>query len=92
MADTVDFELVSPARLVASESVEMVVVPGGEGDFGVLPGHTPMLSTVRPGLIDIYENDLTGNGNVGIADFNLFLPGFIRGEPGPSAPGHVQPD
>ncbi|WP_135075771.1 F0F1 ATP synthase subunit epsilon [Terasakiella sp. SH-1] len=57
MSDKVQFELVSPAKLLLSEEVEMVVVPGGEGDFGVLPGHTPMLTTVRPGIIDIYEND-----------------------------------
>lgn len=55
MADTVEFELVSPSELILSESVEMVVVPGGEGDFGVLPGHTEMLSTLRPGTIDIHE-------------------------------------
>jgi len=35
----------------------MVVVPGGEGDFGVLPGHAPLLATVRPGTVDIYEDD-----------------------------------
>lgn len=57
MSDKVQFELVSPAKLLLSEEVEMVVIPGGEGDFGVLPGHTPMLTTVRPGVIDIYEND-----------------------------------
>ncbi|MFQ5953681.1 MAG: F0F1 ATP synthase subunit epsilon [Kiloniellales bacterium] len=56
MADRVEFELVSPERLVFSEPVEMVVVPGAEGDFGVLPGHTPMISTVRPGVISIYES------------------------------------
>ncbi|MCW9001846.1 MAG: ATP synthase F1 subunit epsilon [Rhodospirillales bacterium] len=55
MADEkVEFELVSPAKLLLSEAVEMVVVPGGEGDFGVMPGHTPLLSTVRPGTIDIW--------------------------------------
>ena len=48
--DKVGFELVSPERLLLSESVEMVVVPGSEGDFGVLPRHTPMISTVRPGF------------------------------------------
>ena len=42
----VDFELVSPERLLASKPVDMVVVPGGDGDFGVLPGHAPLLSTV----------------------------------------------
>src|ERR1700759_5023566 len=35
---------------------EMVVVPGTEGNFGVLPGHAPLISTIRPGTIDIYEN------------------------------------
>jgi len=51
----VDFELVSPERLLVSQPVDMVVVPGGEGDFGVLPGHAPLISTVRPGVIEIYE-------------------------------------
>lgn len=53
--NTVEFELVSPAKLLRSEQVDMVVVPGAEGNFGVLPGHTPMISTVRPGIIDVYE-------------------------------------
>ncbi len=53
--DRVEFELVSPERLLLSEEVEMVVVPGTEGDFGVLPRHTPMISTVRPGVIRVFE-------------------------------------
>lgn len=57
MADTLEFELVSPAKLLISEPVEMVVVPGTEGDFGAMPQHAPMLSTVRPGVIDVYKND-----------------------------------
>jgi F-type H+-transporting ATPase subunit epsilon len=55
MADKVQFELVSPERLLVSEAVDMVVVPGSEGDFGVLPGHAPFISTVRPGVIEVYE-------------------------------------
>lgn len=55
MADTVEFELVSPTRLLVSEPVEMVVVPGEEGNFGALPGHAPFISQVRPGVIDIHE-------------------------------------
>ena len=55
MADTVEFELVSPERLLVSAPVEMVVVPGAEGDFGVLPGHAPLISTLRTGVIAIYE-------------------------------------
>ena len=54
MADQVQFELVSPERLLVSEPVDMVVVPGTEGDFGVLPGHAPLISTVRPGVIETY--------------------------------------
>ena len=54
-AGTVEFELVSPAKLLVSEPVEMVVIPGAEGDIGVLPGHSPLIATVRPGIIDIHE-------------------------------------
>jgi F-type H+-transporting ATPase subunit epsilon len=55
MPDRVQFELVTPERLLLSEMVEMVVVPGTEGNFGVLPGHAPLISSIRPGTIDIYE-------------------------------------
>ena len=55
MADQVQFELVAPERLLLSEPVDMVVVPGSEGDFGVLPGHAPLISTVRPGVIETYS-------------------------------------
>ena len=55
MPDTVQFELVSPERLVLSQPVEMVVIPGVEGNFGVLPGHAPFISMIRPGMIEIYE-------------------------------------
>ena len=54
--DKVAFEIVSPEKLLASKDVEMVVVPGELGDFGVLPRHSPLISTVRPGVISIYEN------------------------------------
>ena len=56
MADEkVEFELVSPEKLLLSRPVDMVVVPGSEGDFGVLARHTPMISTVRPGVIDVHD-------------------------------------
>ena len=52
MADgKVEFELVSPEQLLLSEAVDMVVVPGAEGDFGVLIQHAPMISAIRPGVI-----------------------------------------
>jgi F-type H+-transporting ATPase subunit epsilon len=55
MANKIEFELVSPARLLISEPVDMVVVPGTEGDFGVLPGHAPFISTVRADVIEVFE-------------------------------------
>ena len=57
MSDLITLDLVSPEKLVLSEAVEMVVVPGAEGDFAVLAGHTPITSTLRPGVITIYEGD-----------------------------------
>lgn len=52
---TVEFELVSPERLLLSRAVDMIVVPGEEGDFGVLVRHSPMISTLRAGVIQVYE-------------------------------------
>ena len=54
-SNTIEFELVSPEKLLKSEPVEMVVVPGTEGDVGVLPGHSLLIAAVRPGVIDIHE-------------------------------------
>ena len=56
MADKIAFELVSPDRLLISEDVDMIVVPGTEGDFGVLLGHQPMISTVRPGILEVQNS------------------------------------
>jgi F-type H+-transporting ATPase subunit epsilon len=53
----IQFELVTPEQLLVSRDVDMVVVPGTEGNFGVLPGHSPLISTIRPGTIDIYEGN-----------------------------------
>lgn len=53
------FELVTPERLVRSESVHMVTVPGTEGDFAVLEGHAPFMSTIRDGLLSVY---ISANG------------------------------
>jgi F-type H+-transporting ATPase subunit epsilon len=53
MADTLKFELVSPERLLLSEEVAQVEVPGAEGDFTVLPLHAPALSALRPGLLAV---------------------------------------
>lgn len=55
MSEKVSFELVSPAALVVSAEVDSVVFPGQEGDVGVLPGHAPIISALRPGAICIFE-------------------------------------
>lgn len=56
MADQVHFELVSPERLLFSANVAEVVIPGTEGDFAVLPGHSNLISTLRAGVIHILDN------------------------------------
>ncbi len=50
------FELVTPEKLVRSAEVYQVVVPGAEGDFGVLEGHAPFMSTIRDGALHIFES------------------------------------
>ncbi len=55
MPERFEFELVTPERLLLTQMVDMVVVPGSEGNFGVLAGHAPFISTIRPGIIDVYE-------------------------------------
>jgi F-type H+-transporting ATPase subunit epsilon len=55
VGDKVAFELVAPERLLASALVDMVVAPGEAGDFGVLPGHSLLMSLLRPGVLEIWE-------------------------------------
>ena len=57
MAATFNFELVTPERLLLSGAAEQVVVPGAEGDFAVLAGHAPVISTLRPGILEITMAD-----------------------------------
>ncbi len=54
MAD-LHFELVTPEKLVLSEDVHMVVVPGVEGEFGVMAGHAPFMTTLRDGELKLYR-------------------------------------
>jgi F-type H+-transporting ATPase subunit epsilon len=51
------FELVTPERLVRAQEVYMVVVPGSEGDMGILGGHAPVMTTIRDGNVKIYLSD-----------------------------------
>ena len=53
MAETFRFELVSPERLLVSADVEQVQVPGSEGDFTMLARHAPVLTSLKPGLLEI---------------------------------------
>jgi F-type H+-transporting ATPase subunit epsilon len=55
MAELFKFELVSPEDLLLSQDVQQVLVPGTEGNFTVLPAHAPVLSTLRPGVLDVVD-------------------------------------
>jgi F-type H+-transporting ATPase subunit epsilon len=57
MAGTFKFELVTPERMVLSQDATQVVVPGVEGEFTVLPGHAPVVSALRPGVVDATLGD-----------------------------------
>ncbi|MDB5403168.1 MAG: F-type H+-transporting ATPase subunit epsilon [Acetobacteraceae bacterium] len=52
-----NLEIVSPEKLLLSRPVDMVVIPGSEGDMGVMEGHSPMIVMLRGGTIDLYEGD-----------------------------------
>ena len=54
MAD-LHFELVTPEKLVRSDEVHMVVVPGSEGEFGVMAGHAPFMTTLKDGELKVYK-------------------------------------
>ena len=54
---TISFDLVSPEKLLFNDEVGMIIVPGKDGDMGVLPGHSKVLSSLRPGRIMIYGED-----------------------------------
>jgi F-type H+-transporting ATPase subunit epsilon len=51
----ITLEIISPERLLLSKPVDMVVIPGTEGDLGILPGHSKLITGLRGGLVDIYE-------------------------------------
>ena len=75
MTDKIAFDIVSPERLLLSDEADMVTVPGSEGEFGVLAGHMPLISTLRPGVIDIRGGSESG-------DLRFFvLGGFAEANP-----------
>jgi len=67
MAQKIHFDLVSPERMLLSEDVDMVTLPGAEGYFGVLAGHAPLISALRPGVIEVKRGELP--------DLKLFVRG-----------------
>ncbi|PCJ39554.1 MAG: F0F1 ATP synthase subunit epsilon [Alphaproteobacteria bacterium] len=74
MADKLHFELVSPEKLLISTDVDMVVVPGVDGDFGVLINHAPVVSTLRTGILEVH--------NGGTPEKILVVSGFAEVNPG----------
>ena len=54
---TISFDLVSPEHLIFNEEVGMIIIPGKDGDFGVLPGHSKLMSSLRPGRIMVYSEN-----------------------------------
>jgi F-type H+-transporting ATPase subunit epsilon len=56
MAEKIAFDLVSPERLLLSQAVDMVTIPGSEGYMGVMAGHMPLVSTLRAGMINMLDN------------------------------------
>jgi F-type H+-transporting ATPase subunit epsilon len=75
MTDKIPFDIVSPERLLLSDEADMVTVPGSEGEFGVLAGHMPLISTLRPGVIAIKGGVLSGDSRF------FVLGGFAEASP-----------
>lgn len=89
MSDTLQFDLVSPERLLLSREVAAVQLPGQEGDFGVLPGHSAVISVIRPGILSVSHDgrqddfyirggfaDVTPNGLTVLAEHAVELTAF----------------
>jgi F-type H+-transporting ATPase subunit epsilon len=75
MAEPFQFELVAPERLLLSEPVDQVVVPGSEGYFTVMKGHAPFMSTLRPGVVEVTKPGASQAERIfvrgGFADVNV---------------------
>ena len=56
MAEKISFDLVSPERLLLSDTADMVTIPATEGYMGVMAGHAPVVTTLRPGMIDVLKD------------------------------------
>ncbi len=70
----VAFRLAVPEREILATEADMVVVPGSEGDFGVLPGHAPLISTVRPGVLEVIQGNKVGKRYIVVGGFAEVTP------------------
>ena len=73
MADTTNLEVVTPSTIILSEPVEMVVVPGSDGQIGALPRHSKVISTLNRGMVDIFKDNKISSQIMidgGIAEIN----------------------
>ena len=59
MADTMQFDLVSPERMLVSGAAKSVLIPGAEGDMVAMPAHAPIITTLRPGILSVEMEDGT---------------------------------
>ena len=74
MADTFKFELVSPERLLVSEEVSQVIIPGTEGEMTVMAEHAPVMTTIRPGVVTVTRESGQTDGYVVFGGFADILP------------------
>jgi len=70
----VAFRLVMPEREILATEADMVVVPGSEGDFGVLHGHAPLISTVRPGVLEVIQGNKVDKRYIVVGGFAEVTP------------------
>ena len=67
MSDQFNYKLVTPEKIYLEGDAQMVVLPGAEGDLGVLPNHSNIITSLRPGIIKVTNSDQTQSFNTGIA-------------------------
>ncbi len=74
MADSFNFELVSPERLLLSEAVSEVIVPAADGEMTVMAHHAPVMATVKPGIVEVKNTEGVSNRYVVFGGFADILP------------------
>lgn len=74
MADSFNFELVSPERLLLSESASEVIIPGADGDMTVMANHAPVMTNVKPGIVEVKSASGSTNRYVVFGGFADILP------------------